>query len=56
MADARSKLLMPLKDLASNFDIDIAAELEEYIGELANLTFTIENNLKLNFAEGRMEE
>jgi condensin-2 complex subunit H2 len=34
-------LLQPIRDLASNWDVDIAAELEEYLEELEALTFTI---------------
>jgi condensin-2 complex subunit H2 len=34
-----ANLLQPIKELAENWDIDIAAELEEYLEELEKVTF-----------------
>ncbi|WIA33974.1 hypothetical protein OEZ86_007069 [Tetradesmus obliquus] len=39
-----SYLLQPIRDLAANWDINIAGELEEYLEELEHLTFTIEGS------------
>jgi hypothetical protein len=48
-------LLQPIRDLAANWDINIAAELEEYLDELENLTFAIEGaGPSLNFAEAAL--
>lgn len=48
-------LLQPIRDLASNWDIDIAAELEEYLEELEGITFAIEDvGPSLNFAEAAL--
>jgi condensin-2 complex subunit H2 len=33
-----SYLLQPIRDLAANWDINIAGELEEYLEELENLS------------------
>jgi condensin-2 complex subunit H2 len=42
-------------DLAKNWDIDIASELEEYLGELEAISFEIDGAAKpLNFAEGML--
>jgi len=41
------------RNLADNFNIDIASELEEYLQELEKITFSIDGVGKtLNFAEG----
>lgn len=48
-------LLRPLRDLAENWNVDLAQELEEYLEELAHVTFrfgTQGNNL--NFAQAAM--
>lgn len=48
-------LLQPIRDLAANWDIDIAAELEEYLEELEGITFAIEDcGTSLNFAEAAL--
>ncbi len=48
-------LLQPIRDLSANWDIDIAAELVEYIGELESITFSLEEGDKaLNFAEAAL--
>ncbi|KAF8057098.1 rpsL [Scenedesmus sp. PABB004] len=58
LRDSRfSYLLQPIRDLASNWDINIAGELEEYLEELESLTFTIEGEgagPALNFAEAAL--
>ena len=36
-ADKYAHLLNPLRDLASNWNIDVARELEDYLGQLATL-------------------
>jgi condensin-2 complex subunit H2 len=45
-------LLQPIRDLASNWDVDIAAELEEYLEELEALTFTIKGAAGAAGADG----
>ena len=49
-----SDLLVPIRDLARNWDIDIAVQLEEYLDELMKLRFTAANNSSLNFAEAAL--
>lgn len=46
-------LLIEFRDLADNWNIDIARELEDYLGELEKITFSFDGVSKsLNFAEG----
>ena len=53
--DARfSTLLEPIRDLAENWSIDIASELEEYLGELEAITISFEDGRTLNFVEAAM--
>mmetsp|Transcript_8244 Transcript_8244/g.14588 ORF Transcript_8244/g.14588 Transcript_8244/m.14588 type:complete len:689 (-) Transcript_8244:60-2126(-) len=48
-------LLKPIKDLADNFDVDIAAELFEYLEELDKIVINFEGGeLNLNFAEAAL--
>eukprot|EP00736_Rhodelphis_marinus_P009581 Rmarinus@m.8414 len=48
-------LLAPIRDLAQNWSIDIAAELEDYLHELDKLTFTFDGGVtNLNFAEAAL--
>lgn len=48
-----ASLLQPLRDLADNWNIDIARELEQYIELLEGATFTVgDGGPRLNFAEG----
>jgi hypothetical protein len=51
-----SYLLQPIRDLAANWSVDIAAELEEYLAELESLTFALEgaHGPSLNFAEAAL--
>ena len=50
-------LLQPIRDLAENFNIDLAHELEDYLDDLEQLTisFSSEDGVrKLNFAEAAL--
>jgi len=48
-------LLAPIRDMAENWNIDIATELEEYLGELESITFSFDNgSTNLNFAEAAL--
>lgn len=47
-------LLEPIRDLAQNWSIDIAAELEEYLGELESITISFEDGRSLDFAEAAL--
>jgi condensin-2 complex subunit H2 len=54
-SDARySHLLEPIRDLAQNWSIDIAGELEEYLGELESITISFDDGRTLNFAEAAL--
>ena len=57
MVCARGFLIASLgtrSDLAKNWSINIASELEDYLDELEGITFAVEDaeDDKLNFAEG----
>ena len=55
--DARfANLLEPIRDLAQNWSIDIASELEEYLGELEAITISFDelDGRTLNFVEAAM--
>ncbi|EDQ87744.1 uncharacterized protein MONBRDRAFT_26851 [Monosiga brevicollis MX1] len=48
-------LLQPIRDIADNWNIDIARELEEYLGEIENLEFCFEGSSEtFNFAEAAL--
>lgn len=47
-------LLEPIRDLAQNWSIDIANELEEYLSELESITIQFEDSRTLNFAEAAL--
>ncbi|CAM9100316.1 unnamed protein product [Phaeothamnion confervicola] len=48
-------LLQPIRDLAQNWDIDIATCLEDYLVDLDNLTIrTVDGESGLNFAEAAL--
>ena len=48
-------LLQPIRDLSTNWNIDIAQELEEYLSELETLTISFdEGQTTLNFAEAAL--
>ena len=56
-SDARfANLLEPIRDLAQNWSIDIASELEEYLGELEAITISFDelDGRTLNFVEAAM--
>eukprot|EP00047_Mylnosiga_fluctuans_P021028 m.99527 g.99527 ORF g.99527 m.99527 type:complete len:577 (+) comp8721_c0_seq1:38-1768(+) len=53
--DARfAHLLQPIRDLAQNWNIDVASELEEYLHEIEQLQFTFDGRDKFSFAEAAM--
>src|SRR4051794_30477865 len=48
-------LLQPIRDLAQNWDVDIAKELDQYVTELEELGITFEDGKpRLNFAEAAL--
>ena len=47
-------LLQPIKQLELSWDIDIAAELADYLEELSTLTFEVDGQSNLNFSEAAM--
>lgn len=47
-------LLEPIRDLAENWSIDIASELEEYLSELESITISFEDGKQLDFAEAAL--
>ncbi|KAA6428176.1 MAG: condensin-2 complex subunit H2 [Trebouxia sp. A1-2] len=47
-------LLQPIRDLAANWDINIANELEDYMDVLESVTFSFEGGPNLNFAEAAL--
>jgi len=49
-----AELLQPLRDLAANFDIDIAESLENYLEELEGISFSLDGKKGLNFAEAAL--
>ena len=55
VAERYKHFLQPIKDLATNWSVDIASELEEYLSELAEIQFSFDDGQSsLNFAEGRL--
>lgn len=55
-ANTRFKsLIQPIKDLASNWDIDIAESLNDYLDELESLRISLDGGqTQLNFAEAAL--
>ena len=56
-AERYNHLLKPIRDLAENFNIDLATELEEYLDDLEDLTIAFQDHegiKKLNFAEAAL--
>jgi len=49
-----ASLLQPIKDLAATWNIDIAAELEQYLEELEQIEVTVESAGKFNFVEAAL--
>ncbi|RDD46576.1 Condensin-2 complex subunit H2 [Trichoplax sp. H2] len=48
-------LLQPIRDLAKNWEVDVAKQLEEYLDELEQITFTFDGGTTfLNFAEAAL--
>ncbi|KFM27061.1 Condensin-2 complex subunit H2 [Auxenochlorella protothecoides] len=47
-------LLQPIRDLAANWNVKIATELDEYLDALENIAFTFEGGSSLNFAEAAL--
>uniref|UniRef100_A0A3Q4ASQ8 Condensin-2 complex subunit H2 n=1 Tax=Mola mola TaxID=94237 RepID=A0A3Q4ASQ8_MOLML len=48
-------LLQPIRDLAKNWDIDVASELNDYLEELEEMCITFDGgNTRLNFAEAAL--
>lgn len=47
-------LLNPIRDLAENWKINIASELEDYLGELVSIKYKIGTVGGLNFTEGKL--
>jgi condensin-2 complex subunit H2 len=57
MADSESRyaaLINPVRDLALNWNIDIAHTLEDYMDELDEIKMTLGNRNDLNFAEAAL--
>lgn len=65
MADRFTHLLQPIRDLAVNWDVDIASALEEYLEDLEGITVTLGEELRsavndgdeietINFAEAAL--
>lgn len=54
MESKYTHLLQPIRDLAENWNINLAGDLEEYMEELDKMCFSFDNeNAKtFNFAEG----
>jgi condensin-2 complex subunit H2 len=46
-------LSQPIKDLVSNWNVDIASELNDYLDVLESITFSYDGEVSLNFAEGK---
>jgi len=55
-AESRYKsLLQPIRDLASNWDVDIAESLEEYLDDLESIQVTLDGgSTHINFAEAAL--
>lgn len=47
-------LLQPIRDLERNWDIDIAAELTDYLEELSQITFEVDGICNLDFSEAAL--
>ena len=50
-----AELIQPIRDLALNWDIDIASSLEDYLDELDNVRLSLDGGKSnLNFAEAAL--
>lgn len=48
-------LLQPIRELGANWDVDIAADLSDYLSELEQVVFSFDGgHTALNFAEGEL--
>ncbi|GAB1608290.1 condensin-2 complex subunit H2-like isoform X1 [Argonauta hians] len=47
-------MLQPIRDLAKNWDVDIASHLEDYLEELENVAITFDGGRMMNFAEAAL--
>lgn len=47
-------LIKPIRDLAQNWDVDIAHTLEDYLDELDDIRLPVANQGNLNFAEAAL--
>ena len=47
-----SQLSFLFRDLAANWDVNLASELEDYISEIEKITYSFDGLHNLNFAEG----
>ncbi|CAM9100993.1 unnamed protein product [Ectocarpus sp. 6 AP-2014] len=48
-------ILQPIRDLAQNWDVDIATSLEDYLEDLEHITITLDGGAsKVNFAEAAL--
>lgn len=55
MVDSRHKhLLEPIRDLATNWNIDLASELEDYLHELESVTISFDDGESINFVEAAL--
>lgn len=46
---------MQIRDLAQNWDVDIATSLEDYLEDLEEITITLDGGVsKVNFAEAAL--
>lgn len=48
-----AKMLKPIRELAANWDIDIACELEEYMTNLSHIDLSVDG-VQINFAEAAL--
>lgn len=46
------ELLKPIRDLAVNWDVDIASALEEYLEDLEGITITLGEELRSAVSDG----
>ena len=54
-ASAHDILLQPIRDLAKNWDIDLASHLEDYLAEIEKIAISFDGGqTTMNFAEAAM--
>lgn len=55
LASKYSHLLQPIRDLTKNWDIDVAAQLEEYLAEIERIKISFDGGkTSMNFAEAAL--